>query len=112
MPYDGDIQKFTETQPDVYSLEGFASWLEKQPGEAVYDDSSISDCLICCHGKEQGIQTHSGGICFARAIKPWSERGLYDQINHITYTKPLTYAAALTRARELLVEHGDEAAVS
>ena len=101
MPYDGDIRKFTETQNDVFSLEGLVAWLEKQPGEIEY---TWHDCRGgCLVGRY--LWDVLGKDAYYKTSKSFGEvfpgRGLNDY-GYVAQTKPWTYAAALARAQKLL----------
>ena len=104
MPYDGDLRKFTETQPDVFSLEGLIAWLEQQPGGTEYCWASLSSgdnggCLIHRYLGDNGQHPGQDYLKFADCLAPGSQAYALDI--QIVMAHPRTYAAALTRAREL-----------
>lgn len=96
MPFDG--KNFTETKPDVFSLEGLIAWLEKQPAETTYnwlDMPCNGGCLIHRYLVAQGQSPTNDYGRFAECA------GGRDADTKVAMREPYTYGAALERARAL-----------
>lgn len=88
-----------ETKPDIYSLQGFVAWLEKQPVNMTYDWHDLFDC-ICSRYLDAAGQTRRVRYPFSRTLGdvfPTVE--IYHKI---CGDEPWTAGAALARARALL----------
>lgn len=101
MPFDG--KNFTETKPDVFSLEGLIAWLEKQPQETEYEFSNIHDCLLCRYFRAMGkTDVRIGGRSYLIDGDFGSlPDGLANTAVAIGVNGNRTYASALHRARAL-----------
>ena len=84
---------------NIFSIEGLISWLEMQPGETEYDFSDVPNCLLSHY-----LLARTGSNMRADwlAIHTKICGGSQDTYLAIASTLPHTYAAALTRARELV----------
>lgn len=92
MPFDGNPAKFVK--PEVFSLPGLIAWLETQDPQQRYEyENCEGRCLI-------------GQYLAARGV-PWGWRS-YDAFvdadarMRIANRRPMTFGAALSRARQLL----------
>jgi hypothetical protein len=102
MPFDGKEQQFTETKPDVFSLDGLIAWLEKQPGEREYDYCSSPDCLLTRYFASHGVDhtPPTPGKLTTSCI--YGGRSIYNSPMHTAARHaPWTFGAALQRARDL-----------
>lgn len=104
MPFDG--KNFTETKPDVFSLEGLIAWLEKQPARKRYCYHDNGGCLLHRYFAASGLPVAWTGSL------TWKDRaggehlipGHFDDIANGFDTDTgvfgaQTYGAALQRAR-------------
>ena len=92
MPFDNTA--FTETRPDVFTLEALAAWLRTQPGYVKYDWYDTSDCLYHRYLKHHWVNGHDEYQRLRSAISP--DAGV---------RRPWTYAAALARCETLLARN-------
>lgn len=96
------IAKARGQQPDVFSLESLAAWLEKQPGETRYNYADSRDCLLCRYFRANGVPVWSltrEGFRLTRdgdKIPYPLEMG---KVANYGNSVEWTYAAALDRAR-------------
>lgn len=104
MPLDG--RNFTETKPDVFSLEGLIAWLEKQPADESYCYYDVGHCLWGRYVKAMGgffdeadtyyIGDKTQRVSFSTATE-WQFVVAYPGDNK----RSCTFGAALERARAL-----------
>ena len=92
MPFDG--KNFTETKPDVFSLDALIAWLEKQPADGEYNWASTSDCAGCRYLRAQGL-----GPDQYKDIPRYIRIAVF-QKKFWTYGAVLDRAIALRRAEE------------
>lgn len=97
MPLDqADYQ--IETKPDVFSLEGFVAWLEKQPKRKRYTYGDSSSCPNAQFHRATGAQYSAVNAIIDSLLRLSTLAG---QIEKIASVRPRTYGAVLSRARAL-----------
>jgi hypothetical protein len=93
-------QKPKEVQADIFSLDGFIAWLEKQPSNAEYEYEQHDCCLVARYFTEMGF----------RKVKVFSNCKFYHaessvcihypaSFNEIAIHYPRSFGDALARAR-------------
>ena len=112
MPF--DQTNFVEAKPEVelepWTIGAFMRWLEGRDPDETYNHRSISDCLLCRYGRDNGIVAAKPDFQWRESMKPWREVGLDWKVQSIAYgcdeIAPQIHkiGAALQRARELLDE--------
>lgn len=93
---------WTETKPDVFSLDALIAWLEKQPAEQTYCYLDHGACLLGQYLKGHGFNWvmiySSGEFDFERDCK--IVRGEYPiEFDDFAAPFPHTFGAALQRAK-------------
>lgn len=86
-----------QTKPDVYSLEGFVSWLEKQPTERAYDWYDVHGCIVCQY-LDSVLPPDRETALLSRVFST------SDQYHQVAGKWPWTFGAALDRARKALAQ--------
>jgi len=107
MPFDfGNPRDFhpAEVTHEPFTLEHFIAWAKTRDPAEVYDQKSISDCLICRYGKEHGVRPDECGGYFMQTKTRFPAND-YGGVMGTAYGEYLddiqTVGAALSRAREL-----------
>ena len=101
MPFDGT--KFTETKPDVFSLEGLVAWLETQDPAREYRFWNYNGgCLLSIYLAEHGQPFGSGDPDKYSKIARVTRGDVGADYIDVAYDRPHIYGAALDRARKLL----------
>lgn len=90
---------------DPLTLTSFIAWLEQQPAKGKYDWWTPNRCLACQYlkatGHNQEGQKHTGyETIFGRA----RSKETLVTYHKVCGTRPWTYGAALSRARDVLAE--------
>jgi len=99
MPFDA-----TPPETEVFSLQGLIDWLEMQPGETEYVYVNSWGCLLCHYFRARGIDVNYLTMC-GYVTNGSTEYQSYPMIlRDVSISHPQTYAAALTRARNLLAK--------
>jgi hypothetical protein len=107
MPLDGQVSDYlapdTETNPDVFSLEGFIQWAETKPAEGRYEWAVTSDCRGGCL-IHQYLRDNGKHPCwdYKRMSCLGATPGGHSFDVDVAMEYPRTYGAALDRARALL----------
>ena len=100
MPFDS--ANFVETKPDVFSLEGLAAWLEKQPAEKRYCYLNTGACLLHQYVAASGLPIqamHSN--CWIS--KDGTKHEYPRELNSVA-VQECTFGGALRRTRRMLAE--------
>ena len=110
MPLDGNPRDFhpaTQTEPDVFSLDGLIAWLEKQPVGHSYIGDNATACILCQWVGEvigQPVR-HQWNNREDRHFYVSADGSTRVEMTHLEYPvarpQPHTFGAALSRAREL-----------
>lgn len=84
---------------DIFALEPLIAWLEKQPAYKEYEFTEPRKCLLAQYYHAQGYQdVEVGGYIVTLDGKKWYD--IPDSFGDISAKRPLTFGAALDRARE------------
>lgn len=105
MLYDKRWDAKVETKADPFSLENLIAWLEKQPARSTYDGCNSDVCLLA-----QWLQTKDPSA----ANVPGQKKHSYwyavngqeidlQRFSNIAVASPMTFGAALKRARDALL---------
>lgn len=85
----------TVVTPEAFTLESLIAWLETMPAEQVYVSDDVRNCMICQYGA-----AHGAGNTYHTLSDRFDSAGHHEVKTTVALSRPHTFGAALTRARE------------